>query len=188
MANVTKIDNGVFRLTLPATPLFVPERARQVVADISRDFLELALLDVAGHVSEEAPRNFGLLAQSFLTQPAGETGGIEILGADPTNVAGIRGRVFSSLPYAVVMEEGRGPNKPISRAGVAAIALWVRRKLGLSGKEARSATYAIAFKIRTKGIEGKHYARKGFNKAKPRVEQLFAEMNAAIAAGLTKTS
>jgi hypothetical protein len=180
---VVAVDTGSFRLSIPLTPLFIPEKARQVVAELTRDHLELALLEVAGRVSEHAPRNFGTLAQSFLANPAGQTGGIELLGADPTS--GFTGRVFSSLPYAIVMEEGRRPGMPISRAGQAAIALWVRRKLQLSGREWRDATFAITMAIRRRGIVGRHYARQGFNEAKPRVEQIFIALNLAIAEGLT---
>lgn len=183
MAQVVKVNTGSFRMSLPATPLFIPEQARQVVAELTRDHLELALLEVAGQVSERAPRNFGHLAQSFMAYPAGQTGGIEVLGADPTT--GIRGRVFSSLPYAIVMEEGRAPGKPISRVGQAAIFLWVRRKLGLSGKEARAAGFAITMAIRRRGIAGKHYARAGFKAAEPRVVAIFQALNAALAKGLT---
>jgi hypothetical protein len=180
---ITKVDTGSFRMTVPGSPLFIPEQARSVISEISRDYLELALLAVAGHVSERAPRNFGNLAQSFMAHPAGETGGIEILGLEPTT--GLTGRVFSSLPYAIVMEEGRRPGKPISRAGQAAIMLWVRRKLGLSGKDARSAGYAIIYSIQKKGIEGRHYARAGFAAAKPELETIFNQLNAAIAEGLS---
>jgi hypothetical protein len=69
----------------------------------------LALQDAAGHISDEAGKfsDTGNLAQSFGADPATSTGGIEVLGADAT--AGINGRVFSSLPYAVVMEDGRRP-------------------------------------------------------------------------------
>lgn len=180
---IVKVRTGTFSLTVPGTPLFIPERARAVVNAIAHDYLDLALLEIAGQVSAKAPRNFGHLAQSFLTHPAGQTGGIEILGGD--TAARLSGRVFSSLPQAIVMEEGRRAGAPISRAGQAAILLWVRRKFGLSGKEALSVGYAVMRKIRTQGIEGRHYARAGFQAAKPRVETIFIQLTAAIAEGLT---
>lgn len=181
-SKVVAVKSGVFQLTLPASPLFIPDAALPIVNAIARDYLELALQYVAGAIAERAPRNMGHLAQSFLANPAGTTGGIELLGADVRSH--LSGRVFSSLPYAIVMDQGRAPNKPISRAGVAAIGLWVRRKLQLSGREAQSAMYAIAWSIRVHGLAGTQYAQKGFVAAAPEVEEIFRRMNAGIAEGL----
>lgn len=177
------VDTPNLTLTVPDIPLMVPARARAVVDQIQREYLELGLLALAGHVSEAAPRNFGHLAQSFGANPATSEGGVEILGA--TVQGQLTGRVFSSLPSALVMDQGRSPGKPISRAGVANIGLWVRRKLGLSGKDAQRATYAIAWAIRRRGIAGRFYAAKGMERAAPELDRLFTAMTAAIAAGLT---
>lgn len=187
MAQIVQVDAGVavISFTFPDSALFgAPASARELIVEVEKEFVELALLDVAGHLAELAPKNFGTLGQSFQAYPAGVTGGIE-LSADVTTGA-VGGRVFSSLPYAVVMDAGRRPGRPISRAGVAAIALWVRRKLGLTGREAQSATYAIAWSIRTRGIVGTNYVRRALAKASPRLDGLFREMSAAIVAGLTR--
>lgn len=175
---VTVVETGVIALTLPQIPLLQPERASAEVSEIARHYLEAALLDVAGHVAEEAPRNFGTLAQSFQASPATTAGGIELLGLQAAT--GIVGRVFSSLPYAIVMEAGRRPGAPISRAGIQALGLWVRRKLGLTGRAAQSATYAIAWAIRRRGIAGRHYAERALRRAMPRVDGIIAEMGEAL--------
>ena len=171
-------------IKFPAIPLLDKPAARQVIEGIGRDYMQLATLYLAGAVAEEAPRNFGNLAQSFQASPAGPGGGVEVLGTLMNDGAELYGRTFSTLPQAIVMEEGRRPGFGISRSGMASLALWVRRKLGLSGADARSATYAIAASIKRRGIEGRHYARRAAEKASPRIELMFVQMGAAIAAGL----
>lgn len=182
MAQITVVKTGTLELRIPDLPLFIPAEAKAVVDSLTRDALQAALSYVAGQVAERAPRNFGALAQSFQASPAGTTGGIEILGVSPQSQ--LVGRVFSSLPYAIVMEEGRRPGFPVSRAGIASIALWVRRKLGLSGGEAKSATYAIATVIRQRGLPARHFAREGFKAAAPQVERIFQELAGGLAEGL----
>lgn len=182
---VVRNTSGTFEYRWPDIPLFVPDQAKQVVADVQRETMQAALLELAGAVSEEAPKNFGHLAQSFSSMPATATGGIELIEGSRTTTM-LEGRVFSSLPYAVVMEEGRQPNRPIGRAGIAGIGLWVRRKLGLSGKDAQSATWAIATSIARKGIPGKFYAKAAFTKSQARIQSIFAAAAKGIADGLTK--
>lgn len=164
---------------LPDIPLWVPQQARDVINSLALTTMRLALQEVAGRVSDKAPVSDGLLAQSFGADPANSTGGIELLGTD--TVQGLNGRVFSSLPYAVVMEEGRRPGQPINRAGIDAIGLWAQRKLGLSAAEAEKAKWPIAMWIVGHGIEGKHYAAEGFEVARPRVEELFRILGDEIA-------
>lgn len=182
---VVKNTSGTFEFRWPDIPLFHAEQAKAEIADVQRETMTAALGVLAGFVSEEAPKNFGHLAQSFSSMPATATGGIEILDGSRTTTM-LEGRVFSSLPYAVVMEEGRRPNTPIGRAGIAGIGLWVKRKLGLSGKEADSATWAIATTISRRGMPGKFYAKAAFTKAQSQLTVLFREMAKSIADGLTK--
>lgn len=173
----------VIAVGVPQVPLFYPDAARQSIAKLVLDNLRLALTHVAGHVSDAAPVDSGNLAQSFGADPATATGGIEVLGTDV--VAGVSGRVFSSLPYAIVMEDGRRPGAPINRAGIDAIGLWAQRKLGLSADEAASAKWAIAANIVAHGIDGKQFARLGFESARPGVESMFADLAQAVGAALT---
>lgn len=170
---------------LPAIPLWVPAEAMKAINDLALDTLRLALQYAAGAISGEAPVDSGQLAQSFTADPATATGGIELLGV---NVAsGVEGRVFSSLPYAIVMDLGRRAGQPISRAGIDAIGLWAQRKLGMSSEEASHAKFAIAQGIIAQGIEGTHYVEAGINKAAPTVNQLFAAMADAVGQRLIKT-
>lgn len=182
---------GSVELRVPVSPLTVPGAAVPVLVGLIRDYVEMATSYLAGVAAERAPKNLGLLAQSLQANPAGSTGGIELLGGvliDPLGAAPVEitGRVFSSLPYAYVMDQGRRKGGPISRAGVASIGLWVRRKLGLSGKEAQSAMYAIAWSIRHKGIKPTYFMSKAAQSARPRVQQIFETLNAALAQGLVQ--
>ena len=101
--------------------------------------------------------------------------------------AGVTGRVFSSLPYALVMAEGRRPGARISREGIDAIGLWAQRKLGLSSDEAASAKWAIATHIVAQGLPGTDYFGIGVKRAQPTVDALFAALSTEIAQQLTST-
>lgn len=169
---------------LPNIPLFVPDAARQEINALVLDTMRLALQYAAGAISGEAPVDSGQLAQSFTADPATTTGGVELTGVDL--VAGVEGRVFSTLPYAVVMDQGRRPGAPISRAGIDAIGLWAQRKLGMSAAEADHAKYAIANVIVAQGIEGSQYFQAGVSKAAPTIDQMFRALADSVAQALVK--
>lgn len=177
-------DYGI-QVNVPQIPLWVPDDAKATLNRLALQTMRLALQEIAGRVSDDAPVDSGQLAQSFGADPATSTGGIELMGTDLT--AGVTGRVFSSLPYAIVMEEGRTPGKPISRAGIDAIGLWAQRKLGLSAAEAEDAKWGIAFSIVKRGIDAKGYAKKGFDAAQPRVEQMFDILAEEIGLALVRS-
>ena len=163
-------DYGI-SMTLPAIPLWVPDQARRTLNDLVLATMRLALQEAAGHISDEAPRDSGGLAQSFGANPATTTGGMELMGVDTT--AGVTGRVFSTLPQAVVMDQGRRAGAPISRAGIDAIGLWAQRKLKLSAQDADHAKWAIASSIVAHGLVGTGYFDKGVKAAEPRIEMMF---------------
>lgn len=167
-------------LVLPNIPLWVPDAAKQLLNQLIVNSTRLALQVAAGRISDEAARfaDTGNLAQSFGSDPATVEGGIELLGLDAT--VGINGRVFSSLPYAVVMDEGRRPGAPISREGIDAIGLWAQRKLGLDAAEAARAKFAIAASIVAQGIPGYGYFGIGVDKARPDVTAIFTTLSEEI--------
>ena len=171
-------------LNLPNIPLFAPDAQRQVMNELVVNTVRLALQTVAGFISDEAPVNTGALAASFGADPATSTGGMELIGVNAES--GIYGRVFSALPYAIVMDEGRRPGAPIGRAGIDSIGLWAQRKLGLSPDEANRAKWAIVHTITAKGIVGTGYFDKGVNQARPRVEALFNALSEQIAVSLAR--
>jgi hypothetical protein len=176
-------------LKIPDIPLFVPGRARGTLNHLITRTVHQALAEVAGRVSDEAGKfsDSGQLAQSFGSDPASATGGIELMTAsDRSAGADIHGRVFSTLPHAIVMELGRRAGQPISRSGIDAIGLWAQRKLGLSAAEAAGAKWAIAKAIIAHGIEGKYYFADGVAAARPRVEMMFRILGDQLTAALLK--
>lgn len=192
--SVRSRDHGIV-LKLPDIPLWAPQKAQRVLEGLIYSTVRLALQEVAGRVSDQAGQfqDTGHLAQSFGADPATSTGGIEMSGArgdgnrdGRRTGSDIQGRVFSSLPYAVVMEDGRRPGRPISRSGIDAIGLWAQRKLGLSAEQADRAKWAIAMHIIAQGIEGKGYFSAGVQAARPRVESMFTILGDQLALALLK--
>lgn len=169
---VGKRDTGI-QVTLPNIPLWLPDQARRLLMTLTQNTIHLALQTAAGALSSEAPRDTGILAQSFGADPATATGGIEMMGVTPTELGG---RVFSSLPYAIVMDQGRRPGQPISREGIDAIGLWAQRKLGLSSDEASTAKWAIAQGIIAQGIEGHYYVEAAIGSVRPTIEGMFTAL------------
>lgn len=184
-AYATNLDHGIV-LSLPEIPLWVPEQSKKVLNQLIGSTVRLALAEVAGRVSDEAGKfsDTGALAQSFGNDPATSAGGIEMVGAQ--SASGIFGRVFTSLPYGIVMELGRRAGQPISRSGIDAIGLWSQRKLGLSAEQADRVKWAIAANIVAQGIEGKHYFEDGVATAKPRVEAMFKILGDQLTVALLK--
>lgn len=162
----------------PDVPIYAPERARRVVFELAQTFFNLGLQEIAGRISEAAPVGVtGNLAQSF---GGGASGGLDVRGA---TIETLEGRVFSSLPYAVVIDQGREPGR--RPPPVDAIALWVERVLGIGGAETENVAYVIARSIGRKGIKGRQFVAEGVEKATPRLDQIFASLADAIATGLT---
>lgn len=175
--------NWGVEVQMPDIPLWLPDEARKLLNTLTLNTLRLALQTLAGEVSNEAPVDSGLLAQSFGADPATQVGGIQIIGQDVSS--GVVGRVFSSLPYAIVMDQGRRPGQPISRAGIDAIGLWAQRKLGMSAAEASNAKWAIAAHIVAQGIEGKFFVAAGANRARPTIQGMFTALGTEIGRQLT---
>lgn len=70
----------------------------------------------------------------------------------------------NDTPYAGVIELGRRPNRP--GPPVAPIREWVRRKLGLTGRELESATFAIRLAIHRHGSRPRFVMRRVYEKMK----------------------
>lgn len=169
---VGKKETGI-EIRIPNIPLWLPDKARQLLMTLTQNTIHLALQTAAGALSDEAPRDTGILAQSFGADPATATGGIEMTGVTAVDVSG---RVFSSLPYAIVMDQGRRPGQPISREGIDAIGLWAQRKLGMSADDANSAKWAIAQSIIQQGIEGHYYVEAAISNVRPTIEGMFTAL------------
>ena len=90
------------------------------------------------------------------------------------NVTGqsVLGIFGNPLEYAEPVEFGTQPHFP----PVDPIEFWVEKKLGLSGDEARSAAYAIAWKIAQKGTQGAHMLERGFDVTENQIWQVLSEI------------
>lgn len=159
-------------------PLFHNERARAVLTDLGRLYFDLALQQIAGHISDAAPVGVsGHLAQSF----AGSTdGGIEVFGQ---SFEQLRGRVFSSLPYAIVIDQGRRPGARMPPPE--ALKLWVEKVLGIDPSESRQVAFLVARSIAKKGIEARHFVEQGLKQAEGDLRHIWQAYGDAIAVALT---
>ena len=184
MGVVTRQIGATVEIRYVDAPLWNTDQARQVLTDQARAYLELALQDLAGFISEEAPVGVsGNLAQSFGASPATADGGIEITGS---TLETLEGRVFSSLPYAIVIDQGRTPGARMPPP--AALITWVERVLQVGGsrEEVETVAFLVARAIGRKGIQARNFVAAGVEKWTPRGEAVFALLAEAIASGLVK--
>lgn len=162
-------------------PLFSGEKARAVITDLARLHISLALQSIAGFVSDAAPVGVsGQLAQSFA---GGGLGGQEVRGQTFEHMYG---RVFSSLPYALVLDQGRRPGARMPPAE--ALELWVERKLGIPLADVPGVAFLIARSIARKGITARHYVDEGLRNATPTIDGIAASLGQAITAALVSES
>ena len=124
-------------------------KAPAAVKDELRTFVETVLPHLQREVVERTPTSQGTLRASV---------GFEVRELPGL---GIEGRVGSSLGYAVPVELGTRPHF-VGKDGIDALEIWARQRLGVRGKEARSAAFAIAAKISRVGTEGAFMFRDTF--------------------------
>jgi len=106
--------------------------------------------------------------------PKGANGflGMSIAALDPVVIpSGVLGIVGTSLNYAPAVEMGAKRHMP----PVQPLVEWAEVVLGLDGKEAQQAAWAIALKIARKGTEGKHMFRDGFAASEDYIKRKFSE-------------
>ena len=104
MGLITKRFGSTIEIRYQDAPLFDPARARHVLTAQARAFFELALQDLAGYISDEAPVGVsGNLAQSFGGSMG--DGGTEIKGS---SIEELEGRVFSVATGLVAPSSGGG--------------------------------------------------------------------------------
>jgi hypothetical protein len=157
-----------------------PEDLMVLVDQVLDELTEAGLRALATAIAAAAPRDTGALAESFGFDPAAEVGGLELIGhSDATEL--VTGRVFSTLPYIEVIEDGRLPGTFVSREGLDALTGWAQRKLGATGPDALRAAFAIATAIERRGLPPQHILEQGIAGAADAIEQLLTEAGAAVA-------
>lgn len=90
----------------------------------------------------------------------------------------LHGEVVTDIIYGWPVEEGRRPGR---MPPVDAIQLWVTRKLGIGGLEARRVAYVIARAIGRRGTKGAFMFKKGFEQMTPIVKRMFDDAITAAA-------
>lgn len=181
---VRKIGTSV-EIRVPDVALFNSAAAQAVLTAKARQFFELALAELAGHISDAAPIGVsGNLAQSFAGAFGSTMGGSSVTGS---SLEEIQGRVFSSLPYAIVIDQGRAPGARMPPPD--ALVPWVKRVLQVGGseEEVRSVAFIVARAIGRKGIKARNFVAAGITAATPRLEGIFQIMGEAMAVGLTES-
>lgn len=176
VATRTRRIGTTVEITYPDVPLFTPLRAKAALTEQARLFFSLALQELAGFVSDEAPVGVsGNLGQSFASDISG------------TSIDDLTGRVFSDLPYAIVIDQGREPGARMPP--VAALIPWVERVLEVGGTESeiRQVAFLVARAIGRKGITPRHFVEKGVNKAESRLDAIFGLMAEAMSAALVSS-
>lgn len=113
-------------------------KAPDIVEDELRQFVETAVAHLQGEVQERTPTTFGTLRASLIGQ-------VEVLPG-----LAVQGRVGTPLAHAVAVELGTKPHMP----PVEPLINWARQKLGVRGKEAEAAGWAVARKIAARGTKG----------------------------------
>lgn len=113
-------------------------KAPDIVEDELRQFVEFSVDQLQGEVQERTPTYLGTLRDSII-------GAVEVLPG-----LAVQGRVGTPLAYAVAVELGTKPHMP----PVEPLINWARQKLGVTGKEAERAGWAVARKIAARGTEG----------------------------------
>ena len=140
-------------------------KAPAAVKDELRTFVETVLPHLQREVVERTPTSQGTLRNSV---------GFEVRELPGL---GIEGRVGSSLGYAVPVELGTRPHF-VGKDGIDALEIWARQRLGVRGKEARSAAFAIATKISRVGTKGAFMFRDTFEANQ---QEIADRLNAAVA-------
>lgn len=129
--------------------------------------------DESGKTTRQAVDVFEQLVVGFT--PVGATSALQ--SGTSTNVYGVGANVYGEVTnpvrYGLPVEYGRKPGKRPPRD---AIELWVVRKLGLRGAEARSAAFLIARAIGRRGTKGAFMFQKGFDQGKPIVLRLYDDL------------
>lgn len=129
------------------------ERAPEIVDEEVERFVAAATAHLQAEVQDRTPTTHGTLRASII-------GDVRRLPG-----IGVEGIVGTSLAYAPAVEDGTRPHMP----PVEPLAAWARQKLGVTGREADRAAWAIARKIARVGTEGAHMFRDAFTANQPQI-------------------
>lgn len=141
-------------------------------AEVLRKHFKLAMEKSVGTVEAnakaEAPVDRGMLRGSIIGKVKT---GAEIVGV-------IGPAIEKAEVYPIVMEYGRRPGKP---PPYRPLVPWVRRVLQVPVKDEVRAAIQLARSIGRKGIKGRFYMRKGYEKSKGDIMRFFREALSRVA-------
>ena len=136
------------------------------IRKLARDFPDVTREETEPTMHLVVARLEALVVRATPTGVGGEAG---LRGSIAGEVARmgktVMGTVGTPLEYGQVVELGRRPGKAMPP--VDPIALWARRKLGVSEEESKGVGFAIARKIAIKGFEGAHMFEKSWKEIEP---------------------
>ncbi|OGL68813.1 MAG: hypothetical protein A3J27_12110 [Candidatus Tectomicrobia bacterium RIFCSPLOWO2_12_FULL_69_37] len=128
-----------------------------------------------------------LRAEVEARAPEGVTGALRgsiVSEVEGRPLDGLRGEVFSESPYAAAVEEGRAPGGfPPWRPG-SPLHAWVRKRMGVSDREAGHVSYLVARSIARRGIQGRHMFRDALAASEGRIEERVRRLGGEIAEAL----
>lgn len=145
------------------------ERAPEVVEEEVERFVAAATAHLQDEVQKRTPTTHGTLRASII-------GDVRRLPG-----IGVEGVVGTPLAYAPAVEDGTRPHMP----PVEPLAAWARQKLGVTGREATRAAWAIARKIARVGTEGHFMFQRAFEANQAQIRDGLDECLARIEARLT---
>lgn len=125
------------------------DKAERILGKRVRAAMLGALGVIQEWITSETPVNFGTLRGSF---------GIDLRGQG----INLTGETVTGLLYGLPVETGRKPGR---MPPPDAIALWAKRKLGLSGDELIAASWAIARAIGRRGTKGAYMVEQAYQRA-----------------------
>ena len=113
------------------------------------EYLEEEKRHLAGILTRTA---LSLSADITRAMPVGTGGELQRSWAPtPASPDNLQASVSTSSAYFLPVELGRKPGKGISQQGQEGVALWARRKLGKSEKEARGFAFLLSRKYQAEG-------------------------------------
>lgn len=131
---------------------------------VSSDLLKAAMRSAVGMVQRGAKQNAPVGVSGELRSKISTS----VKQIAPQNIEGI---VRAGAPYSLPVEVGQRPHFPPLRP----IALWVERKLGVSGWDGIRVTITIARKIAARGVRPKPFMLKAFVDKRAAINARFQE-------------
>lgn len=119
--------------------------------------------------------------------PVGVGGGAGLRGSIAAHLPrrvdnGVIGLVGTSAIHALPVELGTKPHFP----PIAPLELWVQKKLGIEGPEAKGVAFAIAKTIAKRGTKGVKMFEKAFNSTEGSMQQILTDAVRRIADRLSE--